>query len=56
MDVYYIIRNIENNKYWSINGDWYDLSKSKEFNSKESAIDYLDLLDGYFVIEEVYHP
>jgi hypothetical protein len=56
MDIYFVIKNIANNKYLSMNGDWDDASKSKEFNSKKSAVDYLDLLHGYFVIEKVYNP
>jgi len=55
MDIYFVIKNIANNKYWSMNGDWDEANKSKDFLSEELAIDYLNQLTGDFVIEKVYN-
>lgn len=54
MKTIYVIRDISNNKYLSVNNVFDDWNMCKEFESEADAIKELEMLYGYYVIEKVY--
>jgi hypothetical protein len=56
MEIFYVIRNPKNNTYVSVDGNWCDFFLFyAKFDSEEEAISEIKKLDGYFIIEKVYH-
>jgi hypothetical protein len=56
MKIFFVIRDLTNNKYLSVNNVFDDWNMCKEFDSETSALLELEKLNGYFVIEKVYNP
>lgn len=56
MKTFFVIRDLTDNKYLSVNNVFDDWSMCKEFDSEASALLELERLNGYFVIEKVYNP
>ena len=55
MKVSYVIKNISNGQYYSINKVWDDWNMCKEFECEQDAINELyELGYGAFIIEKVY--
>jgi hypothetical protein len=55
MRTFYVIKNIVDNTYLSYNEQWDSFLKSESFMEESDAIRAIGRLDGYFVIEKVYH-
>jgi hypothetical protein len=55
MRTFFVIRDLRDGKYLSINNVFDDWYMCTEFDSETSALFELEKLDGYFVIEKVYH-
>ena len=56
MTTFYVIKNPIDKTYLSVEGNWTDFYKCKEFDSEESAIEELGKLGiGYFIIQKAYY-
>jgi len=56
MRIFYVIKNLSNNQYYSINKVWDDWNMCKEFQNEQEAINELyELGYGMFIIEKVYN-
>jgi len=53
MKTFFVIKNLNNNKYLSVNDVFDDWNMCKEFDSETSALKELEKLDGWFSIEKV---
>jgi hypothetical protein len=56
MRTYFVIRDLTDGKYLSVNNVFDDWNMCKEFDSEVSALRELEKLGGHFVIEKVYNP
>jgi hypothetical protein len=56
MKTFFVIKNLNNNKYLSVNDVFDDWNMCKEFDDEPSALKKLEELDGWFSIEKVYNP
>jgi hypothetical protein len=56
MKTFFVIRELASGKYLSVDDMFDDWNMCKEFDSETSALKELEKLDGYFIIEKVYHP
>jgi hypothetical protein len=56
MRIFFVIKNLNNNTYLSVNDLFDDFNMCKEFDSETSALKELEKLDGWFAIEKVYNP
>jgi hypothetical protein len=57
MKTFFVIRELASGNYLSIYDTFDDtLTLCKFLDSEESAIEELEKLNGYFVIEKVYNP
>jgi hypothetical protein len=56
MKTFFVIRELTSGKYLSVDDMFDDWNMCKEFDSETSALKELEKLDGYFIIEKVYHP
>ncbi len=56
MKTFFVIKNLNNNKYLSIEDIFDDWNMCKEFDSEVSALKELEKLDGWFTIEKIYNP
>ncbi len=54
MRTFFVIRDLTDGKYLSVNNLFDDWNMCKEFDSETSALLELERLNGYFVIEKVY--
>ena len=54
METIFVIRNLFNNRYLSIQDGFDDFNMCKKFKDEISALKEVIQLDGYFVIEKVY--
>jgi hypothetical protein len=55
MKIFYVIKNLVDNTYLSYNEEWGSFMNSESFMEESDAIREIERLDGYFVIEKVYH-
>jgi hypothetical protein len=55
MKIYYVIKNPISNNYLTFIDSYGDFLQAKTFDTEEEAIEAIGRLDGYFVIEKVYH-
>jgi hypothetical protein len=55
MRIFFVIKNLNNNKYLSVNDVFDDWNMCKEFDDEPSALKKLEELDGWFTIEKVYN-
>ena len=56
MTTFYVIKNPIDKTYLSVEDNWTDFYKCKEFDSEESAIEELGKLGiGYFIIQKAYY-
>jgi hypothetical protein len=55
MKIFYVIKNLVDNTYLSYNDEWGSFMTCAEFMEESDAIRAIGRLDGYFVIEKVYH-